>query len=366
MVSPLESFMSANEFAQNTAARKQALSQQAQAFQGQQRQQELALDNQQTAQLVQRAQLMSNSLQAIKQASPDPAQRMQMALQAVPKLQQLGIQVTPEQIQQADFSDQGIDNYIAQTSGFAKDPQAGLQQLTAQQREFESLVNQGNLSEEERQRAARVKLRIEAPEVGSAVQTVARDLGITVEEAQKRLESSKVTGKRGSGRVQDIIDQGIESTTTINDIGRALELLNQVNTGKPEAVLLSAKQAFGLEAANEAELKSLLGRAVIANLRASFGGNPTEGERAALSEVEASFSQQGEVNKRLLNNTLNKLEAKIDKAIRAAERENDQFAEDELDLAKERIEAIKSAFETTEAPKSNTFTSSAGIRFTVE
>lgn len=153
--------------------------------------------------------------------------------------------------------------------------------------------------------------------------------------------AQKVTQVGASERIEGAINDALDATESISDIGRSFELLQAVGTGKPQQTLLAAKQFFGIETADEGELKSLLGRAVISNLRSSFGGNPTEGERAALAEIETSFSQQGEVNIRLLNRALSKLERRIDRGISAAKKAEDGFSLERLTSVMTQIDAIK-------------------------
>lgn len=168
-----------------------------------------------------------------------------------------------------------------------------------------------------------------------------------IREAQRKADigvkasGEKVSAVGGKERLQAAIDTGLDATDNVADIGRALELLNEVGTGRPEALLLKSKELLGIESADELELKTNLGRAVIANLRTSFGGNPTEGERAALAEIETSFTQQGEVNRRLLNKTLNKLERRIDRGVSAAKREGDDFSLERLEEVKSNILSLR-------------------------
>ncbi len=181
-------------------------------------------------------------------------------------------------------------------------------------------------------------------------------------------EGSKVSKKGTASRLEDAINAGLDATESVSDIGRAFELLQTVDTGKPEEVALRAKQFFGIEATDAAELKTLLGRAVIANLRSSFGGNPTEGERAALAEIETAFSQQGGVNERLLNRTLTRLERRVDRGVAGAKKSGDDFALEKLEEVKGQIDQIKN-FQKPETQKSSSgssFTTSSGIKVMVE
>ena len=178
-------------------------------------------------------------------------------------------------------------------------------------------------------------------------ETAAEEEARKIREARQRAkigvqaEGEKVGSKGRATRIQGAIENGLDAVDSVSDVSRAIELLESVGTGKPQSLLLSAKQRLGIDAADEGELKTLLGRSVLGNLRASFGGNPTEGERAALAEVEASFGQQGEVNKRLLNRTLDKLERRIRRGLAAAKKDNDEFSVERLEGVIDQIEQIK-------------------------
>lgn len=159
---------------------------------------------------------------------------------------------------------------------------------------------------------------------------------------QPQIKEEEVKAVDRQKRLTESIDRGLDVTSGISDIGRALELLDLVSTGKPEQALLGAKNLFGIEAADSAELNSLLGQSVVSELRPIFGGNPTEGERSALKDISAAFSQGTEVNKRLLNRGLNKIERTINRALAAAEEKKEAFSVEQLNEAKNRINEIKS------------------------
>ena len=58
------------------------------------------------------------------------------------------------------------------------------------------------------------------------------------------------------------------------------------------------------------EQKNLLSKGAIDKLRASFGGNPTEGERAALLQLEGLESKSKEERALIMKNTYKLLQAR--------------------------------------------------------
>lgn len=163
MASPLQSFIQGSEFAQRSQANKQALEQGRQNLEfGQQLGQQKVSSGEQSLRAgefqeeMQKAQLMSNSLDAIGRASQDPMQRKQIAAQLLPELQKFGIDMPPEQLEQVDWSDQGLAGYKAQLTGFMSNPREA---MSASQREFQGLTE--GLSPEDEETARRIKLGLD-------------------------------------------------------------------------------------------------------------------------------------------------------------------------------------------------------------
>ena len=143
---------------------------------------------------------------------------------------------------------------------------------------------------------------------------------------KEQLERSgaRTQGSQNEGRDADLINRGValaESTATIR---RGLELLQRVETGGPEAIGLRAKQAFGAESADEGELSNVVGKAVLSQLRETFGPQFTESEGARLERIEASFGKSNATNIRLLTQALRMAE-------RTAQRARSLAAEKGLD-----------------------------------
>lgn len=114
------------------------------------------------------------------------------------------------------------------------------------------------------------------------------------------VEKAKVTNKGRAQRTQQRITKGIEASSSLPIINRGIELLDSVKTGGFAAAQLRAKQAFGIESADEAELSSNLGKAVLSQLRSTFGAAFTENEGNRLARIEAGFGKSVAGNRRLL------------------------------------------------------------------
>lgn len=127
--------------------------------------------------------------------------------------------------------------------------------------------------------------------------------------------------QRGKGiakRRDDDIAAAQDAARGVPTIKRALTLLNTVETGGLAAAQTAIRQRFGVEGADEGELSANLGRAVLSQLRTTFGSQFTEREGARLEGIEARMGANTRTNKRLLSNALTIMEGAVEKGIRAA------------------------------------------------
>lgn len=120
-------------------------------------------------------------------------------------------------------------------------------------------------------------------------------------------------GKLEEERDQVFIDQGVAAQSGLADIKRAKELLKTINTGGYVAAKDKAAQWFGIQSEDEGEFKNLLGQQTLAALKTTFGGNPTEGERAILTELQGSLANSKGVNERILNRAMKAYETKANR-----------------------------------------------------
>jgi hypothetical protein len=143
-------------------------------------------------------------------------------------------------------------------------------------------------------------------------------------------EKVKAISKGSIARANDTIDIGLDAARNLATVRRGLEVLNTVETGGIDKASLIAKQFFGVESANEAELSSLLGKAVLGQLRSTFGAQFTEREGARLERIEAGFGKSTAGNRRLLKQTMQIMERAANRGIKAAESIEDADSAEEI------------------------------------
>jgi hypothetical protein len=105
-------------------------------------------------------------------------------------------------------------------------------------------------------------------------------------------------------RMQARVESGSAAARIAPTIRRSLELLKTVKTGGFSNFALRAKQLIGVEGADEGELSQNLGKAVLSQLRATFGAAFTAKEGAELKQIEAGFGKSVAANKRMLQNLM--------------------------------------------------------------
>jgi len=141
------------------------------------------------------------------------------------------------------------------------------------------------------------------------------------------VEDKAVTEATAKGQVErwdTQMDEGLRAADGLPVIQRSLGLLAAgVKTGGWDNLKLAASNFFGVTGADEAELSANLGRAVLSQLRSTFGAAFTEREGDRLARIEAGFGKSTEANVRLLKelDTMARREAK--RGIRAAKRAKD-------------------------------------------
>jgi hypothetical protein len=150
------------------------------------------------------------------------------------------------------------------------------------------------------------------------------------------LIATQTTGAKGKeSRAQSVINQGIESAEALPVLKRGIELLETVKTGGWRAISLKVRSKLGIEGADEGELNNSLGKAVLSQLRETFGAAFTFGEGQSLKDLEAEFGKSNETNLRLLKRALRSSEHKISRARRRAKARGDEETVSELDALME-------------------------------
>ncbi len=197
-------------------------------------------------------------------------------------------------------------------------------QMTAGQREFAELTE--GFTPEEVSQTRRIR-------AGLAPRASARETVSEAEERAARTTAARGGAKGRTGRLQGFVDTGVQAADATAITRRGLELLDDVKTGGIDAASLRAKQIFGIEGADEAELSTNLGKAVLSQLRATFGAAFTAKEGEQLQRIEAGFGKSTAGNKRLLGQALKISERAANRGVRAARELGDDFAADEIQEA---------------------------------
>lgn len=213
------------------------------------------------------------------------------------------------------------------------DAERGLN-VPAGQREFESLIE--GFTPDEQARARRIKAGlVQRAGTKSLRQMIAEDPVLA--EALARVEAEAAAEKEGAKgearRSQELISVGLRQADATAVIRRGLELLDIIDTGRPEAIALAAKNLFGVAGADETELQANLGKAILAQLRQVFGAQFTEREGSRLEGIEANFGKSTAGNRRLLEQTLKDMERDARRGIDAARRNEDEFSVREIENA---------------------------------
>lgn len=226
-------------------------------------------------------------------------------------------------------------------------------------KEFEYLTK--GLSAEEKEKARRIELGLSPRAVGSAAMTTAMS-GLTnqvadsqgviagVTEGRKttadinarvagggnaqRIEADATgTGKASAERRDLFKTQGLAAAENIPTLSRAIDLQDAIVSGGGQNALRKMANYLGVSSEDEGELNALFGQNILGQLKSTFGGNPTEGEREALAQAQASFNNTGKINSKLLRNALKLAREKVSRGRRAAQADKDDATVSEIDSA---------------------------------
>ena len=132
-------------------------------------------------------------------------------------------------------------------------------------------------------------------------------------------------------RASALIDRGLLAAESSAVIKRGLELLDSVKTGGFDNAKLQAKRLFGVEGADEGELSNALGKAVLSQLRETFGAQFTQEEGNRLIRLEAGFGKSVANNRRLLGQALRIVERTAGRARKATEKLGDMDTVADID-----------------------------------
>lgn len=143
--------------------------------------------------------------------------------------------------------------------------------------------------------------------------------------------SGTATGTGQADRIQETINMGLTAARGAPILKRSADLLQTVKTGGWDGVKLKAQNWFGVSGADERELTSNLARAVLSQLKATFGAQFTEREGARLEAIEAGIGNSVKGNLRQINQLILMGNREIDRGLAAAKKANDQYAIEEIE-----------------------------------
>lgn len=327
---PLQSFQTAESGALDIQRQRQGLemgkTQNALAnvgLQGAQRNLQSSTRQEGISQEGQRVQFMNKAGKALLRI---PVERRGEAFAKLePFAQQVGIKqgtFTPERL-----SDESLQQLIQTTEGFIRDP-ATLEQQRLNLRERE-LQQRGQLLREEPFRKGAIEReKIEAQRGRKA-------------DVAGEVAGAQVRAKKIEERGQEVIQRGLSAADGTAVLRRGMQLLDGIETGGIDRVALGAKQFFGVESGDEGELSNLLGKAVLAQLRETFGAAFTAKEGDSLKAIDANIGKSPAANKRLLRNALRIAERSalrgIDRAVEAKDFKTAAEIQESLDFILEEL-----------------------------
>ena len=186
------------------------------------------------------------------------------------------------------------------------------------------------------------------PTMAQKLEQKQKESDIAVEEASRK-EGAKSTAARQQG----FIDSGVEAADSLGNAYQVRSLLDSVETGGFDAAALRAKQLFGIESGDEAQLSAGLGKAILSQLKPIFGAAFTAAEGERLERIEANFGKSTAGNKRLINEVIKITERAAKRGIRAANAQGDKFAADEIKSALDSLkgDGPKAKTETIKTPE---------------
>jgi len=148
--------------------------------------------------------------------------------------------------------------------------------------------------------------------------------------AKERAEIDAIASKAAETGTAEFhnnnVDEGLTQADNMMVVSRSIELLDSVATGGFDGASLKAKNIFGFESADEAELSTNLLRSVLSQLRPTFGAQFTQAEGERLERIEAGIGKSTEGNRRILGQIQRMIRRAAERGIDSAE-EQGRFAE---------------------------------------
>ncbi len=283
-----------------------------------------------------------------------PEQRAQFVQSINPQMLQ-SVGIDPAQAASVPLDDAGLDNYIAQVNSVL--PQDKMQQRVQSSQILDDGTTIQILSNGQRivtdpagnritgqaavdaiRQANEYGTRLQGERAGSrttagleARAIIEPELKANIKQAEQdvklatepEIKSAERTAVQSAENRTVYKTQALAAAENVPTLKRAIQLQKEINSGGGANALRRMANYLGVSSADEGELNSLFGQNILGQLKSTFGGNPTEGERQALEQAQASFSQTGKINIRLLENALKLADLRIRRGRSAARQDND-------------------------------------------
>jgi len=256
----------------------------------------------------------------------------------------LSVGFTPEDLANTPRDKQGLQALIDQTDSVIQASGKGSESEVQQAQYVEGLgyvqqlrngqVTMAELSPEQQ---AKVKQALNA-QAGRQAQAYGQKqrAGLLQEadlapDIEREKTIAKETGAGNIKRTQDYVDRGVTAAEGIPNVRRALSLMDDIQTGGIDKVAIRARQIFGIEGADEGELSYNMGKAVLSQLKDTFGAAFTLKEGERLEQLEAGLGRSPETNRRILAQALQVMESKAKRGADAARELEDEFAAQDIE-----------------------------------
>ena len=148
---------------------------------------------------------------------------------------------------------------------------------------------------------------VKVPTVGGGESQIVSRAELAPKDRPENIEAGERAKLRTQGimkRTEGRLDEGRAAAEMLPVLRRSIALLEDIPTGGIDKFKMRVKSIFGIESADEGELAQNLGKAVLSQLRKTFGAAFTEREGDRLAEIEAGFGKSPAANMRQLRNLL--------------------------------------------------------------
>ena len=146
-----------------------------------------------------------------------------------------------------------------------------------------------------------------------------------------QIAGAQARAKGAAETARELIGRAVPAAESTAVLKRSLDLLDRVDTGTFADFKLAVTDFFDVTGADAGELSQNLSRAVLSQLRQTFGAAFTEREGARLESISARFSQNNEVNRSLLRQALAIAENTARRGIQRAREEGDEATAQDIE-----------------------------------